>query len=52
VAGGLLITIAALFWVGAAHVVLMAVISLCAASVLIYSYLEWKREQPASGAVK
>jgi uncharacterized membrane protein len=52
VAGGLLITIAALFWVGAAHVVLMAVISLCAAAVLIYSYLEWKREQPAPGAVK
>jgi uncharacterized membrane protein len=52
VAGGLLIIIAALFWVGAAHVVLMAVISLCAAAVLIYSYLEWKREQPAPGAVK
>ena len=52
VAGGLLITIAALFWVQWAHAVLFAVMVLVASSVLIYSYLEWKQEQPASGAVK
>ena len=51
-AGGILITIAALFWVEVAPAVLLAVMLLCTASVLIYSYLEWKREQPASGAVK
>jgi uncharacterized membrane protein len=51
VAGGLLILITALFWVQWAHAVLFAVMVLVASSVLIYSYLEWKREQPASGAV-
>lgn len=52
VAGGLLITLAGLFWVGAVPAVLLTVMILCAASVLIYSYLEWKREQPASSATK
>lgn len=50
VAGGVIITVAAFAWVKWAHVVLVTVITLCAATVLIYSYLEWKREQPASGA--
>jgi uncharacterized membrane protein len=51
VAGGFLIAIAALFWVERAQVVLIAVIVANTATVLIYSYLEWKREQmPASAA--
>jgi immunity protein, SdpI family len=51
VAGGFLIAIAALFWVERAQVVLIAVIVFNTATVLIYSYLEWKREQmPASSA--
>ena len=52
VAGGLIITIASFLWVQEAHVVLFAVMVLVASSVMIYSYLEWKREQPAAGAVK
>jgi len=28
-----------------AHIVLVTVVLLCTAAVLIYSYLEWKREQ-------
>jgi uncharacterized membrane protein len=52
VAGGILITIAGFLLVQWAHAVLFTVVLLCAASVLIYSYLEWKREQPASGAVR
>lgn len=52
VAGGLVITLASFLWVRAAHVVLFAVMVLVASSVVIYSYLEWKREQPASVAVK
>lgn len=52
VAGGLLITIAALVWAQWAHAVLFAVMVLCVSSVLIYSYVEWKRDRPASGAVK
>ena len=52
VAGGLVITLASLLWVSAAHIVLIAVMALVAFSVVIYSYLEWKREQPAVGAVK
>jgi uncharacterized membrane protein len=50
VAGGILITIAALWWVSQAHAVLFAVMVVVAASVVIYSYLEWKREQPARSA--
>ena len=52
VAGGLVITIASLLWVSGAHIVLVAVMTLVAFSVVIYSYLEWKREQPAVSAVK
>ena len=52
VAGGLIITIASLLWVQEAHMVLFVVMALVASSVMIYSYLEWKREQPAAGAVK
>ena len=52
VAGGILITITALLWVPWAHVVLFAAMVLIASSVLIYSYIEWKREQPVSAAVK
>jgi len=52
VAGGVIITIASFLWVQEAHVVLFAVMALVASSVMIYSYLEWKREQPAAGAVK
>jgi uncharacterized membrane protein len=52
VAGGILITITALVWVPWAHVVLFAAMVLIASSVLIYSYIEWKREQPVSAAVK
>lgn len=51
VAGGILITIAGFLLVQWAHAVLFTVVLLCTAAVLIYSYLEWKREQPASGAV-
>jgi uncharacterized membrane protein len=47
VAAGLLLTIAGLLLVQWVHVVLVTVIALSAISVLIYSYLEWKREQPA-----
>ncbi len=52
VAGGLIITIASFLWVQEAHVVLFAVMVVVVSSVMIYSYLEWKREQPATGAVK
>ncbi len=52
VAGGVIITITAFAWARWAHVVLITVVTLCAATVLIYSYLEWKREQSASVAVK
>lgn len=52
VAAGLIITIASFVWVQEAHVVLFAVMVVVASSVMIYSYLEWKREQPARGAVK
>jgi uncharacterized membrane protein len=51
VAGGLLISIAALLWAQWVHVVLIAVVLIATSSVLIYSYVEWKREQtPASPA--
>ena len=51
VVAGFLIAIAALFWVQWVHVVLITTIVLATAAVLIYSYLEWRREQmPASAA--
>jgi immunity protein, SdpI family len=45
VAGGVVILIAGLLISRGAHIVLFAVITLCAASVLLYSYLEWRRER-------
>jgi uncharacterized membrane protein len=51
VAAGFLIVIAALLWVQWVHLVLITVVPLATAAVLIYSYLEWKREQaPVSTA--
>lgn len=52
VAGGVIITVAAFASAKWAQVVLVTVTTLCAATVLIYSYLEWKREQSASVAAK
>ena len=52
VAGGVIITIAAFAWARWAHVVLITVLTLCAVTVVIYSYLEWKREQSAAVAAK
>jgi hypothetical protein len=34
-----------------AHIVLFAVINLCAASVILYSYVEWKRERSGAQSV-
>ena len=51
VAAGFLIAVAALFWVQWVHVVLITSILLATAAVLIYSYLEWKREQSPATAV-
>lgn len=51
VAAGFLIVIASLLWVQWVHLVLITVVLLATAAVLIYSYLEWKREQaPVSTA--
>jgi Predicted integral membrane protein len=51
VAGGIVIVLAALAMTQWAHIVLVTVVLLCTASVLTYSYVEWKREQsPASPA--
>ena len=48
VAAGILITLAGLFAVQWAHAVAFTVILITVTTVLVYSYLEWKREQ-ASG---
>jgi uncharacterized membrane protein len=49
VAGGILIVFAGFAVQQWAHVVLITVVLVCTATVLIYSYVEWKREQsPAS----
>ena len=50
VAGGMLIVLGALVMPQWAHVVLLTVILLCTVTVLIYSYVEWKREQIPAGA--
>jgi uncharacterized membrane protein len=50
VAGGILIVLGALAMQQWAHIVLIAVILACTATVLIYSYIEWKREQSLAGA--
>ncbi len=51
VASGILIVLGALLLPMWTHIVLFIIVSLCVASVLIYSYLEWKREQPRAGTV-
>src|ERR1700737_128759 len=49
VAGGILLVLAALAMEQWAHIVLITVVLLSTATVFIYSYVEWKREQnPAS----
>ena len=50
VAGGILMVLAAFVSAQWAHVVLFAVILTCSAGVMVYSYLEWRREQPPTGA--
>jgi uncharacterized membrane protein len=50
VAGGILIVLGALAMQQWAHIVLIAVILACTATVLVYSYIEWKREQSLAGA--
>ena len=50
VAGGILIVLGALLMAQWAQVVLLAVTMFCTAIVLIYSYLEWKREQSSASA--
>jgi uncharacterized membrane protein len=51
VAGGVLMLLAAFFSAQWAHVILFSVILICSAGVLVYSYVEWRREQqPASTA--
>ena len=52
VAGGLVSVLAGLFWVQWAHAVLFASLTLIAVSVMVYSYVEWKREQPAASTVR
>jgi uncharacterized membrane protein len=52
VAGGILITVTALLWMPWANAVLFTAMVLVGSSVLIYSYVEWKREQPVSSVVK
>ena len=47
VAAGILITLAGLFAVQWAHAVAFTVILITVTVVLVYSYLEWKREQPS-----
>jgi uncharacterized membrane protein len=50
VVGGLLIVLAALLTAQWAQIVLVIVTVVCTATVLIYSYVEWKREQPTVSA--
>ncbi len=51
VATGIVIVLAALTIPQWAHIVLVTAVLLCTAAVLIYSYVEWKRDQsPASTA--
>ena len=50
VGAGILMVLSALVTAPWAPVVLFTIIVLCTASVLIYSYVEWKREQTPAGA--
>ena len=47
VGSGIVMLLSGLFLGHSAHIVTFVVVSLCAAAVLIFSYLEWKREQPS-----
>jgi len=48
VAGGLIIIIAGILVSQWAHIVLIVVMLAITLGVMVYSYLEWKREQPAA----
>jgi uncharacterized membrane protein len=50
VGGGILMLLSGLVLAQWAHVAVFIIIALCAASVLVYSYVEWKREQNPVGA--
>jgi uncharacterized membrane protein len=50
VGAGILMVLSVLVTAPWAPVVLFTIIVLCTASVLIYSYVEWKREQTPAGA--
>lgn len=50
VGAGILMVLSALVTAPWAPVALFTIIVLCTASVLIYSYIEWKREQSPAGA--
>ena len=52
VAGGILLVLAALAMEQWAHIVLITVVLLCTATVFIYSYVEWKREQNPSSVTR
>jgi uncharacterized membrane protein len=45
VVGGLVSILASLFFPDWGHIILFAVILLCSAGALVYSYFEWRREQ-------
>jgi uncharacterized membrane protein len=48
VAGGLIIILAGILLSEWAHIVLIVVMLAITLGVMVYSYLEWKREQPAA----
>jgi uncharacterized membrane protein len=50
VGAGILMVLSAMVTASWAAVLLFTIIVLCTASVLIYSYVEWKREQTPAGA--
>jgi uncharacterized membrane protein len=52
VASGLVMLFGGLAMPKGAHIVMIAVLLICAPTVLVYSYLEWKREQASTGAAQ
>ena len=52
VVAGILIVVSSLVWVEAAHIVLFCIVTVSAIAVLVYSYLDWRREQTPAGAVR
>jgi uncharacterized membrane protein len=48
VLGGLISVLAALFFPQWAHFILFAVVLLCSAGAMVYSYVEWRREQSSA----